>query len=154
MKTVFGSALAFAWCAAVPFAQQQPAQAPATTPAHKVFLLTGCLEVGAGAIPTYKLTDATPIGLAPAGAAEAGAVGTSGQKASYVLQPESGVNAQGKDAKALMAHAGQRVEATLRPVEKPAEAPPASGATAKLEPAPAPERFTVTEIKRVTGTCS
>jgi len=151
MKTVFGSAVAFAWCMAVPVAQQQPSPAPAATPAHKVFLLNGCLEMSAGAIPAFKLTDASPIGLAPAGAVEAGAVGTSGQKASYVLQPESGVNALGMDAKALQAQAGQRVEATLRPVEKPAEAPPVSGATATLEPAP--ERFTVTEIKRVTGTC-
>ena len=152
MKTVFGSAVAFAWCVAVPFAQQQPAPAPTAEPAHKVFVLTGCLEVGAGAIPEYKLTDASPIGRAPGKAVEAGAVGTSGQKTSYVLQPASGVNAQGMDADALKARAGQRVEVIVRPVEKPAEAPPPAGQAARFEPAP--ERFTVTEMKRVTGTCS
>ena len=152
MKTIYGCAVAFAWCVAVPFAQQQPVPAPTAEPAHKVFLMTGCLEVGAGAIPTFKLTDASPIGRAPASAGEPGAVGTSGTKASYVLQAESGMHAQGIDAEALKARAGQRVEVTVRPVEKLAEAPPLAGQAVKFEPAP--EKYTVTAIKRVTGTCS
>jgi hypothetical protein len=149
-KTILGSAVAFAWCVAVPFAQQQPAPAAEPEPAHKVFLLNGCLEMTDAPVPTFKLTDASPIGRAPTRAGEPGAVGTSGQKASYVLQPESGVHAQGMDAAALKARAGQRVEVTLRPVEKPAEAPPASDAP-RFEPAP--ERFTVTAMKRATGRC-
>jgi len=151
MRTVIGCAVAFAWCVAVPFAQQQPAPAPAAEPAHKVFLVTGCLEMSPDVKPAFTLTDATPIGRAPAGAVEAGAVGTSGKKASYVLQPESGVNAQGMDADALKAHAGRRVEVTMRPVEKVAEAPPAAGQAARFEPAP--ERYTVTAIKRASGNC-
>jgi hypothetical protein len=152
MRTAFGTVVVCAWCVAVPFAQQQTAPAAPAEPAHKVYLLTGCLEVGAGAIATFKLTDASPIGRAPSGTTEAGAVGTSGEKLSYVLQPDSGLHGQGLDAEALKARAGQRVEVTVRPVEKLAEAPPPAGQTAKFEPAP--ERFTVTAIKRVTGTCS
>src|SRR5687768_5852939 len=95
-KTVLGSAVAIAWCVAAPFAQQQPAATPKPAPAHNVFVLTGCLKAGADATATFKLTDASSIGQpTPAGAAEAGAVGTSGQKASYELRPVSGVNAQG-----------------------------------------------------------
>ena len=58
---------------------------------------------------------------------------------------------------ALKAHLGNRVEVVVRPVESPTPAPPAAG----LAPAqsakpnePAPERFTVTEIKPAIGRCS
>jgi hypothetical protein len=156
-KTVLGSAVVVAWCVAAPTAQQQPAPTPKTPPAHNVFVLTGCLE--AGETPaTFKLTDASFIGQAPpAGAAEAGAVGTSGQKASYLLQPVSGVNAQGMKEDALKAHLGQRVEAIVRPIESPAPAAPTAGlvgvqAARPIEPTPEP--FSVTEISRVIGTCS
>ena len=152
-KGVFGTAVALAWCVAAPFAQQQPAP----TPAHNVFVLTGCLKAGADPTATFKLTDASSIGQAtPAGVDEAGAVGTSGKKASYELRPVSGVNAQGLDADALKAHAGQRVEVTVRPIESPVA--PAAAARLGVQAAkpiePAPERFSVTAIKRVTGTCS
>jgi len=52
---------------------------------------------------------------------------------------------------------GNRVEVVVRPIESPAPAAPSAG----LAPAqsakpnePAPERFTVTEIKRAVGRCS
>ena len=155
-KTVLGSAVVVAWCVAAPTAQQQPEPTPKTPPAHNVFVLAGCLK--AGETPaTFKLTDASSIGQAPpAGAAEAGAVGTSGQKASYLLQPVSGVNAQGLKEDALKAHLGQRVEAIVRPIESPAPAPAAGlvGVQAARPSEPAPEKFSVTEIKRVIGTCS
>ena len=125
-KTVLASAVAVAWCVAAPFAQQQSTSTPKAAPAHNVFVLTGCLKAGADATATFKLTDASSIGqAAPAGAAEAGAVGTSGQKASYELRPVSGVNAQGMNADALKAHLGQRVEVIVRPIESPAAAPTA-----------------------------
>ena len=156
-KTVLASAVAIAWCVAAPFAQQPPAPAPEKAPAHNVFVLTGCLKAGVDPAATFKLTDASAIGQpTPAGAAEAGAVGTSGQKASYELRPVSGVNAQGMDAAALKAHLGQRVEVIVRPVESPAAAP-AGGlvpAQAARPSQPELERFSVTEIKRVAGTCS
>ena len=156
-KTVLGIAVAMAWCVAGPFAQQQPQATPEAAPAHNVFVLTGCLQAGADSTATFKLTDASSIGQAPpAGAAEAGAVGTSGQKASYQLRPVSGVNAQGLDADALKAHVGQRVEIIVRPVESPAAAPASglAGAQAAKPIEPEPARFSVTELKRVTGTCS
>lgn len=156
IRAVCGSAIALACCVAAPFAQQQPTPTPAV-PAHKVFVLTGCLTAGEDATAGFKLTDASSIGqAAPAGAAEAAAVGTSGQKRTYELQPVSGVNAEGIDADALKAHVGQRVEVTVRPVEVPTAAPRAADppTQAAKPPEPAPERFSVTAIKPVAGTCS
>ena len=154
-KTVLASAVAIAWCVAAPFAQEQPASTAKVTPAHNVFVATGCLKAGADATATFKLTDASFIGPAPR-AAEAGAVGTSGQKASYELRPVSGLNEQGMNADALKAHVGERVEMVVRPIESPAATPPAGLAAVQVAKPiePAPERFTVTEIKRVIGTCS
>lgn len=154
-KTVLASAVVVALCVAAPTAQQQPAPEAKTPPAHNVFVLTGCLKAG-DTPATFKLIDALSVGQAPpAGAAEAGAVGTSG-KASYLLRPVSGVDAQGMKEDALKAHLGQRVEAIVRPIESPASAPTASSAGAEaarpIEPAPQP--FSVTEIRRVIGTCS
>jgi len=155
-KTVLASAVAVACCVAAPFAQQEPASPPTGAPAHNVFVLTGCLQMGAEAAATFTLTDASSIGQAPpARAPKAGAVGTSGQKVSYELRPVSGVNAQGLDADALKAHLGQRVEVIVRPIESPAPAPAAgTGGVEPVKPVePAPERFSVTAIKRVIGTC-
>ena len=95
-KTIAGSAVALTWCVAAPFAQQAPST---NAPAHNVYVATGCLDMSADATPKFKLTDASSTGrAAPAPASEAGAVGTSGLKASYELQPVSGLNAQGMDA--------------------------------------------------------
>lgn len=156
-KTVFASAVAIAWCAALPLAQQQPAPVPgakAELPAHNVFVLSGCLETGVDPAATFKLTDASAIGRAPTGSPESGAVGTSGQKASYELRPVSGINAQGLNAETLKSHLGQRVEVIVRPLESPA-APPSSEPVSAARPIdPTPERFSVTEIKRVIGSCS
>jgi hypothetical protein len=157
MKSLILGSIVAVVCLAVPFAQEQRAPAPKTEPAHNVFVLTGCLMADAAATPTFKLTDATSIGQPPPGrAGVAGAVGTSGEKASYELRPVSGVNAQGKDAEALKPHVGHRVEVVVRPVEAPAPAPAAGLASAETAKpvAPALERFTVTEIKRATGRCS
>jgi hypothetical protein len=154
-KTVIGTAVALAWCIAAPFAQQQPAPTPQETPAHNIFVLSGCLEAGTDATVTFKLTDATSIGQRTP-AETAGAVGTSGRKTSYELRPVTGVSAQGVDADKLKAHLGQRIEVVVRPVETPA-APPAAGlavAQAAKPIEPVVERFTATEIKRVIGKCS
>jgi hypothetical protein len=155
-KAIFGSVVALAWCMANVSGQQQPAPTPEPVPAHKVFVLTGCLTAG-GDTEGFKLIDASVIGRdRPNGAAAAGAVGTSGQKETYRLQPVTGVNAEGVDADALKAHAGQRVEVTVRPIE--VLAPSTSAANSPTQVAkpiePAPERFSVTAIKRVTGMCS
>ena len=158
-QTIVGTAVAVAWCVAAPFAQQQPAPTPQEPPAHNVYVLTGCLKAGTEATVTFKLTDASSIGQrTPAETAGPGPVGTSGQKTtSYELRPVTGVNAQGLDADKLKAHVGQRVEMVVRPVEKPPAATPTAGlavADAAKPIEPAVERFTVTEIKRVIGSCS
>ena len=156
-KTVIGSAVALAWFVAAPFAQQPPAPTPKAAPAHNVFVLTGCLRAGPDATATFKLTEASSIGQpTPAETAKGRAVGTSEQKASFELRPVSGVDAQGMDADALKAHLGQRVEVTVRPVESPAAAPTAGlvGVQSAKPIEPAVERFTVTAIKRVIGTCA
>ena len=155
-KTVLGSAIAIAWCVATPSAQQQPTPSPTVEPAHNVSVMSGCLRAGTEATPTFKLTDAVSIDQSsPGRAAEAGAVATSGEKESYELRPVSGLSAQGLDADALKAHVGQRLEVVVRPIESPAPAPATGLAAAQAAKPiePAPKRFSVTEIKRVIGTC-
>ena len=157
-KTIIGTVVGVAWCVSAPFAQSQEARSSAQAePAHKVYRLSGCLMAASVAAPTFKLTDAWSIGqAAPTQGGVPGAVGTSGQKASYELRPVSGVNAQGLDAEALKAHMGHRVEVVVRPIEVPAPAPPSGLAISQAArpTEPAAERFTVTEIKRVVGRCS
>ena len=154
--TVLGSAVAVAaCCVSAAFAQQRPSTSP--TPAHNVFKLTGCLMAGANASDTFKLTDvATPDQIARAGAGEPGAVGTSGQNASYELRPVSGLGAQGINADGLKAHVGHRVEVVVRPIEHPAPAPSLTGGSlgAVRPNETAPERYTVTSIERTIGRCS
>lgn len=153
-KAIVGTAVAFAWCVAAPFAQQQPAPAPEPEPAHKVYVLTGCLEADDGAALAFTLTDAESISQAtPPGAGESGAVGTSGGK-SYELRAVSSLHGQGLDADALKAHVGHRVEVTVRPVDMVPAPAPASGFRPDGPVDPTPERFSVTEIERVSGTCS
>ena len=158
-KAVIGTIVGVAWYVAVPFAQTQDANTSARTaePAHNVYRLTGCLMAGSIAAPTFKLTDAWAVGQAtPTQAGVPGAVGTSGRTTSYELRPVSGVNARGLGAEALKAHMGHRVEVVVRPVEVAAPEPASGLASAHTArpTAPAPERFTVTEIKRVVGRCS
>jgi hypothetical protein len=155
-RIVLGTVVAVAWCVAAPLAQQQPANAPTTEPAHNVFVLTGCIAAAAEPAAAFNVTDASFIGQRPAArSAEAGAAGTSGQKAAYQLRPVTGVDAQGLDADELKAHLGRRVEMLVRPVE-PQAAPPTTQ-PAGVQPAkpvePPAEQFTVTEIRRVIGSC-
>lgn len=154
-KAVLASAVAIAWSVAVPYGKQQSAPRPTAAPAHNVFVLTGCLMSESSAKDTFTLTDVLPLAQSQAArAGEPGAVGTSGQNASYELRPVSGLSAQGVNADGLKAHVGHRVEVTVRPIELPAAAP-TTGATGIIRPVQAErERFTVTEIKRVVGRCS
>ena len=164
-RMLIGGALALTGLMAVPFAQQQ-APAPEPAPAHKVYVLTGCLEARADAPSIFTLSKATAIGEAPpaapavGSAAERGSVGTSGTTDAgdmFELQAVSGLTSQGKDEEALKAHAGHRVEVTVRPVEVIAAAPaPAPGGvtTPEQQAEPVPPRYTVTEIKAVAGTCA
>ena len=155
-RTLLGSVVGVAWCVALPSAYQQPAPTPKPAPAHNVFVTTGCLNAPAEAPGTFKLVDASPIDRPTTqGAAEA-AVGTAGQKPSYELRPVSGVDSQGLDADALKAHLGKRIEVVVRPIESTAPAPAAglAGNQSTKPSEPAPERYYVTELKQVIGTCS
>jgi hypothetical protein len=58
------------------------------------------------------------------------------------------------DAKALKAHLGQRVEVIVRPIDSPAAAPASEPVAAPKPTEAAPKRYTVTELKRVIGSCS
>ena len=82
-------------------------------------------------------------------------MGTAGQKPSYELRPVSGLSEQGVNAETLKAHSGQQVELVVRPVDPPAPAPATGLAESQAAKpiAPAPRPFSVTEIKRVIGTC-
>ena len=156
MRNVLGSAIALAWCVALPAAEQQPSPT-ANPPAHNVFVATGCLKAPVGPAAAFTLTDASSTGRAASSrGAETGAVGTAGLKTSYELQPAVGVSEQGMDADALKAHAGRRVEVTLRPIEPVAA--PAPAANLGVQPGKPndvpPQRFSVSAIKRVTGSCS
>ncbi len=136
--------------AASAMAAQQPAPKP-NEPAHKVFVLTGCLRTDARATPAFKLTGAVPIGQAPERPAS-----SSGTNDVYELQPVSGLTEPGLGKAALESHAGKQVEVTVRPVEVvPGPSPSTSSAAqpAKVE-GPTRPRYTVTAIKPAAGTCA
>ena len=141
---------------AVSFAQ--PQSPPASGPAHNTFVLTGCLVAPVKETMPFTLSNASPVGQAPPPAPGGSSVpGTEAEKPTYELQPVSGVNQQGADAAELQPHVGQRVEVTVRPIEQ--LAPPAATAGTSVAPkvdSPVerkPQRFTVTAVKRASGSC-
>ena len=133
------------WIAALA-AQQLPA--PTTEPAHKVYVLTGCLEAGT-ATSAFRLTGGSAVGQPPPPPRTA----TSDV---YLLQPVSGVGQQGISRERLKAHIGARVEVTVRPVEVlPDSSTSSVSKDAKQKPAePETPRYTVTEIKRLADSCA
>jgi hypothetical protein len=128
-------------------AQQAPG--PPTEPAHKVYVLSGCLE-GASAESPFRLTGATTVGQVPP---PRGATAPSkpAKPDVYLLQPVSGVGEQGISRERLQTHVGARVEVTLRPVD-PLPGTPASAPKDKPEE-PAPQRYTVIKIDRRADSC-
>ena len=143
------------WASAVAFGQQQsPSE---SVPAHNTFVLAGCLVAPVNETSSFTLSSASPVGQAPpADPARSGVIGTRGEKLTYELQPTSGVNQQGVDAAALKSHVGQRVEVTVRPIETVAPPPPVgTSAQQKVDELEErkPQRFSVTAVKRVSGTC-
>jgi hypothetical protein len=151
----FGMLAALASVAGMPLAQQPAAPAP---PAHNTFVLAGCLEAPLPGTSTFRLTSAVPVGQAPPSrpTSAANATATTGSKPAYLLQPVSGVNQSGLGVDALKPHLARRVEATLRPIDTVAPAPSRTGATSQETTAPvdpAPERFSVTVITPIGGSC-
>ena len=156
-RTSIGTSVLFLlWMAALT-AQQQPA--PTTEPAHKVYVLTGCLEAGT-ATSSFRLTGGSAVGQAPpAPTSSASSAETSGV---YLLQPVSGIGEQGISRERLQGHVGARVEVTVRPVETLPSTPSSSSSTPsstsrdpKDKPQePAPPRYTVIKIGRLADSCA
>ena len=147
---VFALAAAFCGLTITPSAAQQP-QARPDQPAHKVFVLTGCLAVNPGASDTFKLTGALLVGQPP----PERPAPSSEPKDVYVLLPTTGVAEQGVAREELQTYGGKKIEVTVRPVEV---APGPSSSPASTPPAdkvgePAPARYTVTAIKSAAGSC-
>ena len=138
---------------AASLAQQSPSLP--NEPAHKVYVMTGCLERGSAPTSVFQLADSTPIGQAPPpdpSTTDAGAV--AGNR-SYDLLAVSSVSEQGINRETLESHVGDRVEVTVRPVE--ASIAPATTSTSKTTAAKVeqstPSRYTVVKISKVPGSC-
>jgi hypothetical protein len=138
------SLLLIVWIAALA-GQQQPAPAE---PAHKVYVLTGCLEAG-DAPSAFRLTNGSAVGQPPPQAQSA-------KPGIYLLQPVTSVGQQGISRERLQVQTGARVQVTVRPVEVlPDASTPSVSTDSKAKPAePVTPRYTVTEIKRVADSCS
>ena len=61
---VFATGIVLILQVAASFAQQSPS-APANEPAHKIYVMSGCLEGGSAATSLFKLADATSVGQTP-----------------------------------------------------------------------------------------
>jgi len=152
MRTIVFGAIAVltSWMAA-PSAQQPPS--PSTEPAHKIYVMTGCLEGGPESTSTFKLTGAKSIGQAPVSSGVSTA--TSKPDSAYELQPIAGVGEDGINRERLQSHVGKRVEVTVRPVElSPGPSSPSSarGTAAKPEQTE-PQRYTVVKINQLAESC-
>ena len=157
MKIMFGTALVLAGWIMGPAAQQTP---PSNEPAHKVFMLIGCLEGGSGPTSGFKLTGATAVGQAPSAPTSSSPTTATALKDVYEIQPTSSVSEQGINREGLQSHIGKRVEVTVRPIEVLSPAPSSSSSSSSTtEPAKkaelsAPQRYTVTKINRLADSCS
>lgn len=152
-RTIIGTGvLLFCWVTA-PTGQQPPAALP--EPAHKVYVLTGCLEAGTATSEAFKLTGGSPVGEAPPARASSSPAKTAGGE--YALQAVSGVGEQGINREGLQSHVGARVEITVRPAEiLPSTPSPSSANSADSKSKPEetpPPRYTVLKINRLSDSC-
>jgi hypothetical protein len=150
---IFATGVVVIFQAAASLAQQPPSP---SEPAHKVYVMSGCLERGSAATSDFKLADATSVGQAPPADAVKTDAGAAAGAPSYDLLPVSSVGEQGINREALESHVGSRVEVTVRPVEASA-APSATTGTAtstaaKIEQS-TPRRYTVVKIGKTAGSC-
>jgi hypothetical protein len=149
-QMTFATALALVWCAATLAGQQAAAPPHQVEPAHKVYVVTGCLERGA-APSAFRLTRASAVGQVAPPASPDGEGGNA-----YDLQATSAVAEQGFSNEKLLPEVGNRVEVTIRPVESAAPpAPPQTVTPAAAKPVETPRpRYTVVMLERVAGTCA
>src|SRR5947199_4561064 len=95
---------------AVPHAQDAGRTTPAPpAPAHNTMVLTGCLAAGSDE-STFRLTNAVPN--PQASASQPQAVGTSGERAEYVLRAEKNLDRAGVAPIELKPFIGRQVEVT------------------------------------------
>jgi hypothetical protein len=149
-QMTFATGLALVWCAATLAGQQAAAPPNQVEPAHKVFVVTGCLERGS-APSAFRLTRASAVGQVAPPASPNGEDGNA-----YDLQATSSVSEQGFSNEKLLPEVGTRVEVTIRPVEVTSPAPPRTvtpGAAEKPVETPRP-RYTVVMLERLAGKCA
>ena len=122
-------------------------------PAHKVFILNGCLE-SSEAPAMFRLTRASVVGQSPAPPAtrSAGSASSPSQDV-YELQPVN-FPEPGLKREELQSHVGRQVEVTIRPIEVPTPAP-ALPADSQVRPEQAAtQRYTVSKIDRLAESCA
>jgi len=145
---VVGLALVVSGVFAAPSIAQQE-QKPPSEPAHKVFVLTGCLTASPAATEVFKLTGAVPVGQGP----KEDSAASPGAKKEYELLP-TGLTEQGVDRAEMLTHVGKKVELTVRPVEVVSSPSPSSSSSAPTaKPEQATPRYTVTTIKSLASSC-
>jgi len=131
-------------------------QLPPNEPAHKVYVMSGCLERGSAATSLFKLADATAVGQMPPTDPSNTDADVSAGARSYNLLPVSSVSEQGINRETLESHVGSRVEVTVRPLEAspaPSTAPGTSKTTAAKVEQSTPRRYTVVKISKMAGSC-
>jgi hypothetical protein len=139
-------------CWFVAASAQQRTEIKKEEPAHKVFVLNGCLE-SSEAPAIFRLTRVSVVGqsAAPPSTRSAGSASSPSQEV-YELQPVN-FPEPGLKREELQSHVGRQVEVTIRPVEVPTPAP-ALPADSKVRPEQTPpQRYTVSTIDRLAGSC-
>ena len=128
-------------------------QLPPNEPAHKVYVMSGCLERGSAATSVFKLADATSVGQMPP--TDPSNTEVADGTRSYEVLPVSSVSEQGINRETLESHVGGRVEVTVRPVETSSAASTTgtSNTTAAKVEQSTPRRYTVVKISKVPGSC-
>jgi hypothetical protein len=149
-QMTFATSLVLACWITAPAAQRT--QVPTNEPAHKVFVLTGCLE--RGDTPTaFRLTRASAVGQPPPRPTTS--AGVPKPEDVYELQATSSVSEQGLSSEKLLPEVGKRIETTIRPVEAALPIPPQpAAANAADKPLEAPrQRYTVIKFERIADSC-
>jgi hypothetical protein len=150
MRTIaFGTVvLLTGWIAA----SAQQTASPSNEPAHKIYVMNGCLEMGSGSTSAFRLTGAEHIGQAPPAPS---ATATSKGATVYELQPVANFGEQGISLERLKGHVGRRVEVTVRPVEIPTapSSPPRATDSAEKPERLMPQRYTVVKISQLAESC-
>lgn len=151
MKPIMSGTAILLVCSFVAASAQQRTETK-EEPAHKVFVLNGCLE-SSEAPAIFRLTRVSIVGqrLAPPSTRSASSTSSPSQEV-YELQPVN-FPEPGLKREELQRHVGRQVEVTIRPIEVPTPAP-ALPADSKVRPEQGPtQRYTVSTIDRLAESC-